>query len=304
VTGIADKITIMRYRFAASLVVLLTPFARAEFPGEHPWAEVTYHFEKQTNPAEEIHTVIVDLSDHKPVVRVSRSGADPDGDGPWQTTLMPVRGVADREEFDIAINGDFFSVKSGKDAEGAAAQKVFQHGIPAVVTGPAMTDGLPWSKSTKPWPILIVHKDGHLSMAEGTTAPPDAVQVIAGHDFLVHNHRPLFQDDTTLKPGAFRNVNPRTAIGIDESGTKLYLLVVDGRSDLSRGMTYGQLSRAMVDLGCFTAINLDGGGSSTLVIRDPETKELKVLNHPSDRRERPVANVLGVRLHATTQPSK
>ena len=106
------------------------------------------------------------------------------------------------------------------------------------------------------------------------------------------------------RSGAFRNINPRTAIGIDEKGTKLFILVVDGRSDKSRGMTYGQLSKAMVDLGCFTAINLDGGGSSTIVMRDPETKELKILNHPSDRRERPVANVLGVRLHATTQPSR
>ncbi len=301
---VADNITTMRYRFAASLLVFLTPLARAEFPNEHPWPQVTYHFEKQANPPEEIHTVVIDLSDHQPIIRISRGGADPDGDGPWQTTLMPASKVAEREDFDIAINGDFFSLKSGKDAEGAAAQKVFEHGIPAVVTGPAMTDGVLWSKSTKPTGILIVHKDGHLSMAEGTTAPPDAVQVISGHDFLVHNNRPLFQDDTTLKPGAFRNVNPRTAIGIDEKGTKLYILVVDGRSDLSRGMTYAQLAKTMVELGCFTAINLDGGGSSTLVLRDPETKALKILNHPSDRRERPVANVLGVRLHATTQPSK
>ena len=58
-------------------------------------------------------------------------------------------------------------------------------------------------------------------------------------------------------------------------------------------MTYGQLAAEMARLGAYTAINLDGGGSSTLVLRAADG-ELKVMNRPSDGKERAVANVLGL----------
>ena len=54
----------------------------------------------------------------------------------------------------------------------------------------------------------------------------------------------------------------------------------------------------MLKYGCRQAINLDGGGSSVLAIRDPQTHRMTILNHPSDGRERSVANVLGVRVAA------
>jgi exopolysaccharide biosynthesis protein len=99
--------------------------------------------------------------------------------------------------------------------------------------------------------------------------------------------------------------HPRTCVGVDKAGTKLYLLVVDGRdADRSVGMSYSELSQQMLKLGAYHAINLDGGGSTTLVMRDPSNGELHVLNQPSDHRERPVANVLGIRLHPTTQPTR
>ena len=60
------------------------------------------------------------------------------------------------------------------------------------------------------------------------------------------------------------------------------------------GMNGIEMAQQMIRLGCANAINLDGGGSTTLVMRDPETNEVKVINQPSDRRERPVANVVGV----------
>ncbi len=59
-------------------------------------------------------------------------------------------------------------------------------------------------------------------------------------------------------------------------------------------MSLGELSDELVRLGCVAAINLDGGGSTTLVYRNPESKRLEVRNSPSDTRERSVADVLGV----------
>ena len=82
-------------------------------------------------------------------------------------------------------------------------------------------------------------------------------------------------------------------IGFD--GTKLTLLTVDGRRPgVAIGMTGPEMAAEMVRLGCFEAINLDGGGSTTLVMREPSDKELRTVNHPSDARERPVADVIGV----------
>lgn len=70
--------------------------------------------------------------------------------------------------------------------------------------------------------------------------------------------------------------HPRTAIGIT-SENKLIAVVVDGRSAQSNGMTIHELSVVMKALGCVDAMNLDGGGSSTLWV-----KNRGVVNHPSD----------------------
>src|SRR5207302_6015832 len=98
---------------------------------------------------------------------------------------------------------------------------------------------------------------------------------------------------------------PRTAAGIDAAGKKLVLLVVDGRRpEYSAGMTLEELADEMIRLGCDSAIQLDGGGSSTMVIYDPANTRYDVVNRPSDGHtlpiplsiERPVASVLGVRI--------
>lgn len=80
---------------------------------------------------------------------------------------------------------------------------------------------------------------------------------------------------------------PRTAVGITKEGHVL-LVVVDGRQTASVGMTLLELALFMQELGAFDAMNLDGGGSSEMVIND------KVVNKPSDGRERKVGNALAV----------
>jgi exopolysaccharide biosynthesis protein len=259
---------------------------------QRPWKGVVYTFEKRANPAEEVHSVVVDLN--KVRLRTVPAGPDPDGPGKWQTTLMPTSKIAERERFDIAVNGDFFAIPRGKDAEGEAALMLFANGVPALTTGPAVTDGKVWSTSDKARQCLVSDSKNRVQLVEAAVPPPKAAQVICGRDFLVVDGKAQFSDDgVTYKPGEFRNVNPRTAVGIDKKGKRLFLLVVDGRSELSRGMTYGRLAAEMLRIGAHTAINLDGGGSSTLVLRDG-TGELKVKNKPSDKKERAVANVLGL----------
>lgn len=78
---------------------------------------------------------------------------------------------------------------------------------------------------------------------------------------------------------------PRTALGITKEGN-LLLVVVDGRQATSGGLTLLELALFMQELGAVDAMNLDGGGSSELVVND------KVMNKPSDGRERKVGDAL------------
>ncbi len=95
-----------------------------------------------------------------------------------------------------------------------------------------------------------------------------------------------------------RQLHPRTAVGVDRELRRIHLVVVDGRTASSRGMTLVQLARLMRSLGDEDALNLDGGGSSTMVARSA-AGVLGVRNQPSDGRQRPVPNGLGFRYTAT-----
>lgn len=80
--------------------------------------------------------------------------------------------------------------------------------------------------------------------------------------------------------------HPRTAVGFSQDGLTLWLVTVDGRqSGLSRGISLDDLAALMRELGCWQAVNLDGGGSTTMLVRD------QIINSPSDLRgERVVSN--------------
>ena len=119
---------------------------------------------------------------------------------------------------------------------------------------------------------------------EPPAAPGDAV--LGGGPRLVRGGRISVETEGGSLGDAFaRARHPRTAIGF--AGRKLYMVVVDGRQPGdSVGMSLPELARVMLDLGCTDALNMDGGGSTTLWVRGA------VMNRPSDGRERPVANGL------------
>lgn len=81
--------------------------------------------------------------------------------------------------------------------------------------------------------------------------------------------------------------HPRTAVGLNQDSTKVYFVVVDGRQPaLSVGMSCAELADYMISIGCYQGVNLDGGGSSTMVVRGA------IKNSPSDGNERSVGNAL------------
>lgn len=89
-----------------------------------------------------------------------------------------------------------------------------------------------------------------------------------------------------------RELHPRTAIGVDRDHQQILLLVVDGRQSFSRGNTMVELARQMKRLGAENALNLDGGGSSTMIAHKRGRNRL--VNSPSDGSQRSVANGLEV----------
>lgn len=115
---------------------------------------------------------------------------------------------------------------------------------------------------------------------------------LAGGPLLILNGKPLSQLDVDFN----RNRHPRTAVGITPDN-KLMVVVVDGRSSQSQGLTIPQLSELMEALGCTSALNYDGGGSSTAWVKGEG-----VVNFPSDNGkfdhdgERGVATVFTVKL--------
>ena len=119
----------------------------------------------------------------------------------------------------------------------------------------------------------------------GTRLEGDPAMAITGNQFLV--------DDGVVKVVDDRELHPRTAIGIDRDTHRLLLLVIDGRQSFSRGYTMVELAERMIDLGADEALNLDGGGSSTMIARKPSGR-VRVLNSPSDGAQRPVPNGLSI----------
>jgi exopolysaccharide biosynthesis protein len=113
----------------------------------------------------------------------------------------------------------------------------------------------------------------------------------------------LMVDGRILPDSATRVVHPRTAIGFDDTGKWLLLMVVDGRQPLySEGVSLYELAFLFRERGCTQAVNVDGGGSSIMLIRDATGKP-KTMNKPSDTKHRPIPVMLGIRATSSSPSS-
>jgi Phosphodiester glycosidase len=128
--------------------------------------------------------------------------------------------------------------------------------------------------------MLPTHPDGDLLQA-GPLLVMDGQPVVDlatdGEGFRAGSR----QFDSDITDGRY----PRAAIGYDD--TYVYSVVVDGRTDTDVGMTLTELAAFMAGrLGVVAALNLDGGGSATLVARDPRGA-FHVVNSPMDDYKQP-----------------
>lgn len=141
-------------------------------------------------------------------------------------------------------------------------------------------------------PVFAQFKDGSLAILTAAECAANASKIntaVAGSiimlkDGTVNNVAPT-TDSASLR-------EPRTAVGLRPDGTCV-LFVVDGRRPaLSNGATYLDLVTVGRDLGCTELLNLDGGGSSTMVIKDPSSGAFTLKNSPSGTSMRQVQDCL------------
>lgn len=184
------------------------------------------------------------------------------------------------------VNADFFSF----DPPGVPVGAMVIDGV--VITGPSR------------WPVLAIDSAGRARVAVLSTGA-DSLTGSTGlrpfHPLQAVGGRPELLRDGVLTAAARDTVafavtrHPRTAAGITADG-RLLLLTVDGRQPAwSVGMRLDELATLLLALGAVDAINLDGGGSTAMVVRDPSGGGLALINRPSDREgERAVGNALAV----------
>ena len=116
--------------------------------------------------------------------------------------------------------------------------------------------------------------------------------MIGGHALLVENGAiKKYTKDVTSIGG----IRARTAVGISKDGKTVYIVSCEGRTKRSAGLSLNELSQFMLDLGAFKAMNLDGGGSTDMAVRNlGDIKRTRVTNPERNAAERKVVNGLGV----------
>lgn len=226
-----------------------------------------------------IHIVTIDLNQEG--VDVLVTPGDPDAELPLKarTTSQFLSDFA----LQVAINGDGFTPWYDY-----SLLKYYPHsGDPVDVIGYAASRGEPYSADTDDEPVLYISRQKRASLH----SPIGRMQsAISGNQVLL--------DKGTVSPAPGGDAQPRTAVGFTKNGKNLILVVIDGRqAGYSQGATLHELALIIQDSGAFQAINLDGGGSSTLVVEGAFGRP-RVLNSPINQRipgrQRPVGNHLGI----------
>lgn len=207
---------------------------------------------------------------------------DPKSDLPLQarTTSQFLQG----SRVQIAINGDGFTPWHSR-----GPLDYYPHaGDPIVPNGYAASRGKVYALGNGREPILYISQKNEARFDK----PIGRVYNAISGDRMVMIDGQVIEDLNDIRAA------PRTAIGLDHSGTVMVIVIVDGRQPFySEGATIAELAELMKLYGAETAMNLDGGGSTTLVFEN-EWGLPRVVNSPIDRGipgwQRSVGNHLGI----------
>lgn len=197
-----------------------------------------------------------------------------------QTVLEQTSKFAESNNAIAAINGSFFNIDEG----GSATYLEKNDSVIANTRDAELKWGVEDSIING---AIILTKDNIIEIDFAKPKPfyeksPNESFVLVTGPVLILNSIPQKLPEMVFSSKR----HPRTCIGL--TNDSIIFLTVDGRSKSADGMSLYELQKYMFDLGCVDAINLDGGGSTTMWI-----KNIGVVNTPSDKKgERPVANSL------------
>lgn len=207
---------------------------------------------------------------------------------------------AEREHLDAAINATYFRPFDGGHLLDKAYVPALGQGV--VVDGVSMAHGHLDSDYVSPDPRSNGAVCIHARVVQITTShcPRQTTDAVGAGPVLMLRGKVLPLE--SKRHDYYYEMEPRTAIGLDKARRKMWWIVVDGRQPhYSEGMTLPELTALLQQLGADSAINMDGGGSSTMVLR--EDGKLQIANSPIHTgipgRERPVGNHLGLRFDAS-----
>jgi hypothetical protein len=184
-----------------------------------------------------------------------------------------------------AVNGDFFT------PEGLPLGTEI---VAGVVRQFRNRPAFAWHPDEKPW-MGIPQTEGDSALTLGwsllRSEEDGATHAVGGFPLLLHLGSRVGDLGVEDRPSFSAARHPRTAVGFDAEENLLWVVVVDGRQPgYSDGMTLPELTGIFEALGVEEAVNLDGGGSTAMVLGG------ETVNRPSDSGgERPVANALAIR---------
>ena len=205
--------------------------------------------------------------------------------GPLNTTSETISQFAIDTGVRIAINANFFAPCCDAFAE------------PKTVIGLLVSQGQvvspPTSDPLQSEAVLAITRDNEAVIAEAPEVDLNKVYTaVAGSAIIVKDGVDV--SASSPNEGDPADPNPRTLVGLSHHGRFLYLVAIDGRvAGYSLGTTNAQSAALMLALGCDSALNLDGGGSTEMVRADIPGKPY-IVNNPSGGAERFDAAALGV----------
>lgn len=284
--------------------------AQATTTVTHPYLGITYIDRTETAPrALHMHIVEVDLT--APGISFGLTGPSGVRDTTRQTTLD----YLNQTQAEVAINAHFFTPFPSSDTTAnvvglaASSGNVYSGFEPQPVLPGDLTNYPDQSYAIVPFaPALNIDSTNHAGIVHLDPSNPDNKHItenvslynaLSGSSQIVTNGAntvPIYKDathpDGLLTPGGASNysnskswydvLNPRTAIGLTQDGKTLVMFTVD-KAGGSGGMTGNEVANLLIsDYGVYNALNLDGGGSTTMAMRDPASHTGAIVNTSSD----------------------
>jgi Phosphodiester glycosidase len=275
-----------------AVVAIAARLSAAAMVTTNPFVGVKLHTITQTTPRLNVVNVVeIDMTaDGISVLNTPGNGA-----APGETNVETTSAYVNRVQAQVGINTTFFNLG----------------GTPTDNIGLLTSNGELISSNDASKPAVLNVSQANVATVSNagpagtyTASGPAAIwNAVAGSDRIIRDGVNVSPADSNVA-GAFLNLNPRTAAGVSQDKTKLFLLTVDGRqAGYSQGMYLREVADVFLSFGVWNALNLDGGGSTTMAI-DYYYDGLgaQVQNRPSGGTQRAVGANLAIFAKATTPP--